>query len=292
MALYHGTLISAGAETFREGLKVRLHEATLTEDLATAVLIYGTHSGHPRALSLTSAEGYVVWVTPGDWIPLTSPTTAVWVNPRSRLIQGGVTKWIGGYMTLYARNHASSHQKFRDKFKNGTLRLDPEWRAERRLHLSVSAGEFHGPTRVDASILEWAHGLDAQLSCRTLEGTAGSLTHPSFQVDRSDALWVRSKRWTRRLALSILRNDGYEVVATDTYPWRLVPASVLLDLTEVQVRLGSLGEFACRFSEPRVGRCVELLRLLQKVTASRGQKTSDVLAELELHTEPEVPQGG
>lgn len=286
MALYHGTLSSVGAGIFREGLKVRLHEATLTEDLATAVLIYGTCRGHPRALNLTPAEGYVVWVTPRDWLPLTSPTTAVWINPHSRLVQGGITKWIGGYMTLYARSHVNSHQKFRDKFKDGTLRSDPEWRADRRLYLSVSTVDLHGPVQVDSSILEWAHGLDAQLRCSPLEEPTG----PSpFQVDWRDALWVRSKRWARRLALSILRNDGFNIVATDTYPSQLVPSSVLLDLPEVQVRLDSLGEFAQRFSEPRVGRCVELLRLLQKVAASSLQKTSDLLAELELHTEPEAP---
>lgn len=195
-------------------------------------------------------------------------------------------------MTLYAKHHASSHQRFRDKFKDGTLRQDPEWRAERRLHLSVSAGDIHGPTQVDAAILQWAQGLDAQLRCRPFEGPAGSVMHLPLPADRRDALWVRSKRWIRRLALSILRNDGFEVVATDTYPWRLVPASVLLGLPEVQIRLESLGEFAYRFSEPRVARCVELLRLLQKVAASRVQKTSDVLAELEFHTEPEVRREG
>ena len=288
--LFHGTLAPAAAAIARDGLRFRRHEPCFTLDLLTACLVYGAASQHPhvpRAAADDPDPGafYVVWTK--AWRPRLSPTTCIWTVPGQAEVRGGISKWMGSYFTLYPEGEPCSRDEMARRFREGTLRDWPSWKRERSMPLRISPAEMAGPVRITPAVHAWLLGLD--------QAWRGGVPQPappdSLRETLGDVLvtellraarTARASRWIRRLALSILRDRGFRIVAADVEPAHPVADSVLWAEPEQTRRREALTTLLARpDGDAALLRAMALLPRLSTATPDEADRVQLILQALE-----------
>jgi hypothetical protein len=218
---------AAAAALSDAGLRIRRHQPTLTRDFVTACLVYGTVTGHPReskrARSNEDLTGYCFAVRADGWIAAPCPTSCIWLVPDALEVRGGVTKWIGGYLTLYAVDQIAGRHVLETHFRDGTLRRLARWRAERQEHLTLDVSQILHRLEVTPPLRTWLEEMERDARgtgepvleiCQELRELA-NLVGPSLVLSCYHA---RVARLIRRLLLSVLAERGVKVLTTDVDP--------------------------------------------------------------------------
>ena len=225
--LFHGTVGAAGAAVFDSGLRIRRHQPTLTRDIMTACLVYGAVSNHPheskRARSGEDLTGYCFVVRADGWIAAPCPTSCIWLGPDALEVRGGVTKWIGGYLTLYAVDQIAGRHVLENHFRDGTLRHLAQWRAERQEHLTLDVSQILHRLEVTPRLRTWLEEMerDARGTGQPVLEICQEIRELANLVDHSLVLScyrARVARLIRRLLLSVLMERGVKVLTTDVDP--------------------------------------------------------------------------
>ena len=301
--VFHGTIGDAPGAIARDGLRFRRHEASFTTDLVTACCTYGVPGAHPRGPAGDPAAmppGAVMGVSAPRWRPCPSPTTSVWMRRPVREVRGGITKWIGSYLTLYPSPGPCRRDEYEALFRREALRECADWKRERGEWMSVAPGDLIGPLPVSGDLQAWLLDLEADLRHAARGIAAPEVLRRTFGADgvaaiRLMAQRARFSRWLRRLTLSVLRAAGYRIVQADLLPPEPVREEVLWSEAELRDRSAVLHHCVERFPALAPSRALVLeLGRLSEGTHVREDDAEALLRRVEratLHGWPAQPGG-
>lgn len=292
--LFHGTLVEPGDSPAHRPFRFRRHEPTLTFDLVTACLVYANPARHPnRERYPEPTTGRYLALRPEGWRLQPPPTGRVWIDAPSNQVRGGVTKWMGGYLTPYRPEDLARRDAFAADFVAGRLRADPDWKRERGYHQELGAGAVVGADAVTPALLAWLGTIDGDLRGGPPAGEPSGLgctavgdLEPPALLDA--CLHARICRWLRRALLSSLRARGFGVVAIDVAPPAEVGEPVLWSLPELEARLSGLSVAVAR--RPALRRFASALQICRDLLANSSAPPSHAAAAL-LEIEPLTTPG-
>ena len=288
--VFHGALIEPG--TTRDVFRFRRHEPTLTYDLATACLIYATPAHNPNRHRYTSAVGGLcLALRPTDWRPEPPPTARLWADHQTRAIKGGVTKWVGGYLSPYRAADRHDREAYAAKFRRDTLRSDPHWKAERGEFLRLDAADIVHTGQITAQLRTWLASLDVELkggpaAPRITSGWEALTGKDGVAV--AAACWeARACRWVRRLFLSLLSAKGVPVISVDVIPHAQVTPPVLWSASDLATRLDGLSTaLARRPATDRLRQALDCCLSLSRLDEASIQHADQALAVIDPLTAP------
>jgi hypothetical protein len=244
--LFHGTVGPSAEAIALEGLRFRRHEPSFTTDLVTAACTYAVPESHPRASLLAfesqCSAGAVFIVRADRWLTRLSPTSCVWIDPMRPDVCGGITKWIGSYLALYAQSQECRRDELAVRFRAGSLREWSAWKRERGEWLCVPTSDLIGPVPVSAAVLDWLRDIEAAVlgkerGVREPLELLAAVGDAGLSEIRCMAQSARISRWLRRLTLSVLRENGFRILKMDVWPAGIVEDKVLWSPAELRRRM-------------------------------------------------------
>ncbi|TFY99249.1 glycosyltransferase [Ramlibacter henchirensis] len=244
--IFHGTQDAVLQPALERGFRFRRHEATLTFDLVSACLIFANQAHHAnREMQPTVEYGRCLALQLRPWIPAYSPTAYVWASSERRGVYGGMTKWIGGYVTPYKLAELTARDKHRTQFVSHELSDCADWKRERSEHVSMPTHSLVAAPRVTASLESWLRAVDEDFRCGEKAFDPGDNVCSIFGGVDSRALFLaayraRASRYMRRLLLSLLAARNIPLYRTDVTPWIQPRHPFIWDANEVNTWMASI----------------------------------------------------
>lgn len=195
---------------------------------------------------------------------------------------------MGGYLAPYRAADSSNRDTYADRFKCGTLRSAPEWKAERGEYLHLDAADIIYSGQITAQLRTWLASLDIDLKGGPPAPRAIGDSEAFANEDRvalAAACWeARACRWIRRLFLSLLNAKGVPVISVDIIPHAQVAPPILWSASDLTTRLDGLSAALAR--QPAAARlrralgcCLSLSRL-KEVSIGHADQALAVLDPL------------
>jgi hypothetical protein len=318
----HGTPADNVPGIVRDGLRFFQYESCFTTDLILACCVYAhpaynpgyiekgkdrlaaeklvetgvIEAGSDRAGQLRNATRYwdstnsgtVFVIGTENWLVGRSVTGVITVDIKRREIRGGITRWIGNYLSLYEPHTTESELgELARAFSGGTFYETDIWR--RRRSLTVKP-DFQATLAGTPGLRDALRNLEQQL-CGSAPCGEGPEVAGIGDGGLGESLIEGTKvarlgRVARRLALSVARGRGFRVLKTDVKVPYDERSSVFYETDTISTRLVKLREYLEQL--PQVSPpTVAAVRALDEVWNCPGSSSRDVagcIAQLEALT--------